>query len=243
MKPVYTTLTLAALFLATAVGGLSLARERIDQAPPISVMAVPTMFTSEGEAIAFPIGPGPEGADDVAAPSWEAEDSTEWVLRVMQACKPRLSAARVLALADVVGRVAVRTFSEAEHRRAFASLVCIESRFEAGAKSPVGAVGLAQVMPQYAQEFAADCGLPRLEPGDVEDPLVNLQLGACRFRALLREFDGNVALALAGYNSGAGSSTTRRLAAGGNGVDETNGYLARHYVLTQKLSSSDKRED
>jgi hypothetical protein len=158
----------------------------------------------------------------------------------MKECRAKLSEVRAQTMADTVARIATRMFADRAQRQAFVALVCIESRFASDAKSPVGAVGPAQVMPQYAAEFARECGLGAVAPGDVLDPTTNLQIGACRFRSLLQQFDGNVALALAGYNSGAASPTTKKLAGGGNGAAETSEYLSRHYVLTQKLAEDSR---
>lgn len=170
---------------------------------------------------------------------------TSEVLEVMAACHVKLSPPRQVAMARQVARVAAETFSKEQEAKSWFSLLCIESRYENSSVSSAGAIGLSQLMPNYSQHFSDACGLGKLEAGDIKDPELNLRLGACLFRDLLREFEGNTALALSGYNSGAGSGTTKKLAAGGNGVEETNGYLARHYVLSEKLkevSSAKKSE-
>lgn len=81
------------------------------------------------------------------------------------------------------------------------ALVWQESRWRADAVSPVGARGLAQLMPGTARELGVD---PR-------DPHANLEGGARYLRAQLDRFDGNVEKALAAYNAGPG----RVAAAGG----------------------------
>ncbi len=74
-----------------------------------------------------------------------------------------------------------------------ASIMEAESGFDPRAVSPRGALGLMQVMPATAELYAAEKPL---------DPAVNIELGARYFASLLRQFDGDVALALAGYNAG-----------------------------------------
>jgi soluble lytic murein transglycosylase-like protein len=76
------------------------------------------------------------------------------------------------------------------------AVIQVESNFIADAVSPVGAIGLMQVMPATAEEL----GLP-----DVADPAVNLEAGCRYLAALLTVFGGDVELALAGYNAGPGA--------------------------------------
>jgi soluble lytic murein transglycosylase-like protein len=93
------------------------------------------------------------------------------------------------------------------------ALVWQESRWRADAVSPVGARGLAQLMPGTARDLGVD---PR-------DPFANLEGGARYLREQLDRFDGNLEKALAAYNAGPG----RVLAAGGiPRIRETQTYVA-----------------
>jgi len=76
-----------------------------------------------------------------------------------------------------------------------------ESRFTAGVESPVGAVGLMQLMPSTARELA---GRP-LEGASLKDPALNSRLGARYLRQLLEQWQGNPVLAVASYNAGPGA--------------------------------------
>jgi soluble lytic murein transglycosylase-like protein len=71
-----------------------------------------------------------------------------------------------------------------------------ESAFNAMAISPVGAVGLMQLMPDVAAELGAD---------DPMDPRQNVMAGSRYLRQLLNAHRGNVKLALASYNAGPGN--------------------------------------
>ena len=73
-----------------------------------------------------------------------------------------------------------------------AALVWQESRWNAQAVSPKGAIGLAQLMPGTARDLGVD----------PTNPLANLVGGARYLRQLLDQFDGNVEKALAAYNAG-----------------------------------------
>ena len=79
----------------------------------------------------------------------------------------------------------------------FQSLVKQESGFSIGARSPVGAFGLTQVMPGTAKDLG-------IYPAYYEDPMLQLDGGARYFLAQLNSF-GSVPLALAAYNAGPGN--------------------------------------
>jgi len=71
-----------------------------------------------------------------------------------------------------------------------------ESKYKLRAKSGAGAQGYMQLIPATAARF--DCQ-------DVYDPVQNIEAGTKYLRWLLDRFDGNVVLALAGYNAGEGA--------------------------------------
>lgn len=73
------------------------------------------------------------------------------------------------------------------------AVIRAESNFDPRARSPRGACGLMQLIPATARRFGV---------ADVWDPLQNLRGGMAYLRWLLDHFDGNVRLALAGYNAG-----------------------------------------
>lgn len=76
-----------------------------------------------------------------------------------------------------------------------------ESAFDVGARSWAGAHGLMQVMPGTGREVAQRLGLP-WSSRRLTEPDYNLHLGTAYFRQVLAMFDGDVELALAGYNGG-----------------------------------------
>lgn len=160
-----------------------------------------------------------------------------YVQKVMDACGARMSEAKRNVLSGQIHQVASQLFDDELDQRWFYTLICIESRFSNEARSSVGAVGLTQVMPQFAKEFARNCGLGELDVKDLADSQVNLLVGGCRFKELMLYYEGDVTLALAAYNSGQGSSTVKKAASSDvrTGHPETIGYLAAAFVLDQKM--------
>lgn len=77
-----------------------------------------------------------------------------------------------------------------------ASIMEAESGFNSSAISPQGALGLMQVMPATAHFYGIE---------QLLEPELNIELGTRYLVSLLDQFDGDVTLALAGYNAGPGS--------------------------------------
>jgi soluble lytic murein transglycosylase-like protein len=81
------------------------------------------------------------------------------------------------------------------------SLITVESRFHPRIVSPKGAVGLMQLMPETAKEFALVMGLPYRGPISLEDPKFNIELGL-RYLQFLRARFPSKAHMLTAYNIG-----------------------------------------
>jgi len=103
-----------------------------------------------------------------------------------------------------------------------AALVWQESRWNAQALSPKGAMGLAQLMPATARDLGVNPA----------DPISNLNGGARYLRQLLDLFDGNVEKALAAYNAGPGRV---RSAGGIPAIAETQAYVTS---IVRRIASS-----
>ncbi|HSX71323.1 MAG TPA: transglycosylase SLT domain-containing protein, partial [Pseudomonas sp.] len=79
-----------------------------------------------------------------------------------------------------------------------------ESAFMADARSPVGAMGLMQLMPGTAKETARKFGIALGDPRQALVPEKNIQLGAAYLSQVHAQFNGNRVLASAAYNAGPG---------------------------------------
>lgn len=77
-----------------------------------------------------------------------------------------------------------------------ASIIRQESGFSPAAQSPVGALGLMQLMPATARLYE------RVSKRELLDGKTNIRLGAKYFRDLLTKYKGNSELALSAYNAG-----------------------------------------
>lgn len=99
-------------------------------------------------------------------------------------------------------------------------LVRVESEFRPDAVSSAGAIGLTQLMLGTAQYFE-----PAVTRASLQDPDVNLRIGFRYLRALIREYKGDLKLALLVYNRG----PVAVQAAISMGVSPTNGY--EHVML------------
>jgi hypothetical protein len=101
-----------------------------------------------------------------------------------------------------------------------------ESAFKKKARSHKGASGLMQLMPATARRFGVT---------NIYDPQQNIDAGVKYMRWLLNKFDGDVVLALAGYNAGEGAVMKY-----GNNVPpyrETRNYVQRITARYNQISN------
>ena len=103
--------------------------------------------------------------------------------------------------------------------RLLMAVIRVESNFQPRARSPKGAMGLMQLMPDTARQY---------EVADAYDAHANVDAGARHLRSLLDRFD--LSLALAAYN--AGEAAVRRFG-GIPPYRETQDYVRRILSLVQ----------
>ena len=127
------------------------------------------------------IDPNPGGAGMFGD---AAENIEQLIIRVAQETHGRPG----------VGRAGL---SVVQWRALLQALIWQESRFSIGARSPVGAFGLTQIMPGTASDLG-------INPEYYDSPYLQVTGGARYLAAQLNTFDGNVVNALAAYNAGPG---------------------------------------
>ncbi|MCB1645471.1 MAG: lytic transglycosylase domain-containing protein, partial [Pseudomonadales bacterium] len=79
-----------------------------------------------------------------------------------------------------------------------------ESMFDAKAQSPVGALGLMQLMPATARETARKMGVAHNDVWLTTNPNHNIQLGSRYLDQMLARYNNAYPLAIAAYNAGPG---------------------------------------
>ena len=105
----------------------------------------------------------------------------------LQSTGPRMAPPDVARLVDTIAP------SSGLEPQLLLAVISAESGFRARAVSPKGAQGLMQLMPATARRFGV---------ADPFDPRDNVRGGAMYLKWLLRRFDGDLQLAIAGYNAG-----------------------------------------
>ena len=155
------------------------------------------------------------GANDSKTEKTTAKNQTKEVDRTVAAAKDSAATARVIDLNTsetlatstvdnnpkpvATGRAELDKIIESASKESgvdpklIYSVMNQESGFHSNAVSPKGARGLMQLIPATARRFGVQ---------DIFDPKQNVHAGAKYLRFLLDTFDGDVELALAGYNAG-----------------------------------------
>lgn len=143
------------------------------------------------------VSAGPPGSVDTAA---VREVEVAAIAAAMSRKPTGLTAGEV----DAVARTIV---AEARRHALEPTLVLavmhVESRYYNFAVSPVGAIGLMQVMPETGAELAARLGIHWVGPQTLFDPTTNVRLGVAYLRELSDRY-GSLSTALAAYNWGPG---------------------------------------
>ena len=117
-----------------------------------------------------------------------------------------------------------------------AAVIKNESEFRPGAVSPVGAIGMMQIMPETGEWIANQMGLDNYSIHSLYNPGINIRMGCWYLAELKYEFRDNLLLMMMAYNAGRGN-TRGWMAA--NGWDYTFGEVkdipykeSRNYVAS-----------
>jgi soluble lytic murein transglycosylase-like protein len=128
-------------------------------------------------------------------------------LRLQVAIAEQLASRRTGLGRSEIARLAAAVVSEARARDFDPSLVLavieVESGFDNFAVSPVGALGLMQILPSTGEALARRLGIPWRGSRTLFDPVANVRLGVAYLHELRERF-GHLPTALAAYNWGPG---------------------------------------
>ncbi|CAG1064839.1 soluble lytic murein transglycosylase [uncultured bacterium] len=124
--------------------------------------------------------------------------------------------------------------SEAADPYLVAAVMREESHFNPGAVSPVGALGLMQIMPSTGKQIAKELG-EGFRKGSLLDPGTSIRFGSWYLGQILKRFNGDAVLAIAGYNAGPNAAARWAAALPGETdefvesipYEETRGYVKR----------------
>jgi soluble lytic murein transglycosylase len=95
-----------------------------------------------------------------------------------------------------------------------------ESQYRRDAISPVGALGLMQVMPFTARKIASMLSEPNFKPTQLLDPPMAIRIGSRYLSRLMTSFDQNIPFVAASYNAGPHRVKTWLAYFGGLEMDE-----------------------
>jgi peptidoglycan lytic transglycosylase len=107
-----------------------------------------------------------------------------------------------------------------------AAVIEQESKFDAGARSSAGAVGLMQLQPATAKGIAKYTGGSKFVLADLDNPEINVRYGAWYLHHLMQKY-GDERMALAAYNAGQDNVDRWRAAGQGIQFSETRSYVDR----------------
>ena len=128
-----------------------------------------------------------------------------------------------------------------------AALVRQESAFNAAARSPANALGLAQVIPPTGEGIARALGRADFRADDLMRPVVSIEFGVYYLASQLNAYQGHLYPALAAYNAGGGAVSRWLRELGTEDADlfadsipyvETNHYVHivyENYLLYRRL--------
>ena len=142
------------------------------------------------------------------APGNEEGATDPMVDRAIRYLKERRSGLSEAEIAQVAAAVVRNAKIHGIDPNLVMAVIHIESRGNAYALSPVGAMGLMQIMPPTGEELAAKLDIPWRGSQTLFDPLLNVRLGIAYLEQLESRY-GSMATALAAYNWGPGRIDSR----------------------------------
>jgi soluble lytic murein transglycosylase-like protein len=221
-------------FVAALVGAGAGAHGASDPVYATRVGAERPAFTNQPLGAQSKLMLAPYTGETAALPAPDRGDAEEVETVDERPAAPRRSASAAETGFLGQARERIEVLIEVAARRAgldrhlVRAVVMVESRFRPDARSRADARGLMQVIPATGARYGVR---------DLFDPAENLSAGTRYLADLLRLFDGNVELALAGYNAGEGAvlSHGRRIPP----YPQTRAYVPAVMSMWRRYAASD----
>lgn len=196
---------------------------------PYTIINIPLPESATQLEALIAKSPGLQRAQELFALGRDMEADAEWRLAIRSFDRPLLEQAASLASRWGWHTQAIATAARAEYWDDLAlrfplayqeavisnaqvnalnpawiyAIIRQESSFNATARSPVGALGLMQLMPDTGQEIAWQSGEATKDPSPaLLQPATNLRWGARYLQQILQRLQSNPLLATAAYNAG-----------------------------------------
>ncbi|VWX62693.1 Lytic transglycosylase [Burkholderiales bacterium 8X] len=166
------------------------ASEKVDERYQLFFRGGQSFDTADGIA---PLG---KTGRNLVSPNAKAPAASQTLLALFEA-SPHYKTAKT-ALRDAARRHAI-------DYELLQALIATESGFDAQAVSPKGALGLMQLMPATAARYGVVGDRRTPIEKKLFDPRINVAAGSRHLRDLIQAYPGQLELALAAYNAGAGA--------------------------------------
>ncbi len=164
---------------------------------PVSPPAASPTLAATDPTTGLPAVSAPPAA---SAPEIEEDEDVRAVAEFLATRRTALTRAET----DVLARVIVEESRRHElDTQLVLALMHVESRFDAFALSPVGAMGIMQILPSTGEEMAGKLGIPWHGAQTLFDPVANVRLGVAYLKQLESRY-ADIPTALAAYNWGPG---------------------------------------
>jgi soluble lytic murein transglycosylase-like protein len=136
-------------------------------------------------------------------PGDAAEATDPMIERAAQYLQERRSGLNEAEIAQVAAAIVREAKLQEIDPNLVMAVIHIESRGNSFALSPVGAMGMMQIMPPTGEELAAQLEIPWHGAKTLFDPVVNIRIGVAYLKQLESRY-ASMATALAAYNWGPG---------------------------------------
>jgi soluble lytic murein transglycosylase-like protein len=145
---------------------------------------------TEGQSLVLVLRAGGEITCEPSAIARIAPDEVPYPEDAPLPAPAPVAQAPAVPYGEIIDKVSAAQGVDAKLVRA---VIQVESSYRQGARSRKGAMGLMQLMPATARQYAVV---------DPYEPESNIEAGIKHLKALLQQFAQNVPLALAAYNAG-----------------------------------------